>query len=113
MFLDELKKVIRGPSQEKASQSVKVRDGQEERVAEPPVFQVDLQRGRLRTFEVDACLVDVCAIQAGPQRGVGDENFPPTATYVGQRNQFFIWVFWMEMVPGNEGQNFRWELIDG
>ena len=46
----------------------------------------DIQRGRFGTLDVGAGSFDIREVQMGPQRGVGDEDFPPAMTYMGQRD---------------------------
>ena len=75
------------------------------------LLETDPQGESLRTFDVDACFVGICAIQAGPQGGKRNEKFPPATTHVGQLDQGFVLVAIFQ-VDRDEGKDFRRGFVD-
>ena len=75
---------------DKRIQSRDVRDHQGKGMIEiylaSSVADGDIQQGRFGTLDVGADSFGIREVQMGPQRGVGDEDFPPATTYVGQRD---------------------------
>ena len=68
----------------------------------------DLQWGCPRAFKVGTGSVEVQAIQERPQRRVRDENSPPAAAHVRQRDQLAP-----PAVVRDEGKDFWRDPVDG
>lgn len=69
----------------------------------PMLVESDLQWGRLGTFDVDACLLDILALEVSPQGCMAGENLPPVLTPMGQGEQVFVCATFFP-ITRNEGE---------
>ena len=76
------------------------------------IFKVEFQQRRFQVLDESASFVQVRAAQLGPQGGAEDENLPPDTTDVGQHEQAFIHVIFVE-VFWDERENYGRNQVYG